>query len=145
MAIRFFSEDVAFKIKRPRDTSRWINLTAEKEKHRISDITYIFCSDKFLLGLNQKFLKHKTLTDIITFDYCTEGQISGEIYISIERVEENAQKFGCAFTEELRRVMIHGVLHLIGYKDKKPGEIITMRKKEEAYLSLWNKTFHVKP
>lgn len=144
MPIRFFSEDVAFKIKRPRDTARWIKLSAQKEKHTISDITYIFCSDKFLLQLNQKFLHHETLTDIITFDYSAGGTIAGEIYISIERVEENALKFDCPFADELHRVMIHGVLHLMGYKDKKPGDKLMMRKKEEAYLSLWNKAFHVK-
>ncbi|MBS1506897.1 MAG: rRNA maturation RNase YbeY [Bacteroidetes bacterium] len=144
MPIRFYSEDVAFKIKKPRNTSKWIKLAAQKERQSISEITYIFCSDRFLLPLNQKFLNHDTLTDIITFDYSSDGKISGEIYISVERVEENAQKFECPFDNELRRVMIHGVLHLMGYKDKKAGDKITMRKKEEAYLSLWTKTFHVK-
>lgn len=144
MAIRFFSEDVEFKIKRPRDTARWIKLCAAKERHSIADIAYIFCSDKYLLQLNQQFLNHETLTDIITFDYSSVSTLSGEIYISVERVEENAHKFGAKFPDELRRVMIHGVLHMMGYKDKKSGDKIIMRKKEEAYLSLWNKTFHVK-
>jgi probable rRNA maturation factor len=122
MPIRYFSEQVEFTIK--------------KEKKGIGDLTYVFCSDEYLLSLNQKFLNHNTLTDIITFDYSEAKTLSGEIYISIERVAENAEKFKVAFEDELHRVMIHGVLHLAGYKDKRPAEKALMRKKEEASLSL---------
>jgi rRNA maturation RNase YbeY len=112
-------------------------LVAKTEKKEIGDLTYVFCSDDYLLSLNQQFLKHNTLTDIITFDY-SEGkkELSGEIYISIDRVADNAAKFKTDFQDELHRVMIHGVLHLAGYKDKKPAEKALMRKKEEACLSL---------
>ncbi len=115
----------------------WIKEVARREKKTIKEINYIFCSDEYLLQLNQGFLNHKTLTDIITFDN-SEGKngLEGEIYISIERVQENAIKFNTEFEDELHRVMIHGVLHLIGYKDKKPSEKALMRKKEEACLSL---------
>jgi rRNA maturation RNase YbeY len=135
--IRFFSEDISFKIDLPRKKSQWIKEVARREKKTIKEINYIFCSDGYLLQLNQGFLNHKTLTDIITFDN-SEGEngLEGEIYISIERVQENALKFNNEFEDELHRVMIHGVLHLIGYKDKKPSEKALMRKKEEACLSL---------
>jgi probable rRNA maturation factor len=103
----------------------------------INEINYIFCSDSYLLSLNKGFLKHNTLTDIITFDNSEgTGSMEGEIYISIERVKENATKYDVSFEDELNRVMIHGILHLLGYKDKKPSEKALMRKKEEAYLSL---------
>ena len=135
--IRFFSESIAFKLKQPIKISSWIKLVAKKEKRTIKEINYIFCSDEYLLQLNQGFLNHKTLTDIITFDN-SEGKnaLEGEIYISIERVQENALKFNTNFEDELQRVMIHGILHLIGYKDKKYSEKALMRKKEEACLSL---------
>jgi probable rRNA maturation factor len=135
--IRFFSESIPFKLKNPIKISSWIKLVAKKEKRIIKEINYIFCSDEYLLQLNQGFLNHKTFTDIITFDN-SEGKktLEGEIYISIKRVQENAQKFKTDFEDELHRVMIHGVLHLIGYKDKKPSEKALMRKKEEACLSL---------
>jgi rRNA maturation RNase YbeY len=136
-AIRFFSEGIPFKIDFPRKNASWIKEVARREKKTIKEINYIFCSDGYLLQLNQGFLNHKTLTDIITFDN-SEGKngLEGEIYISIERVQENALKFNTEFEDELHRVMIHGVLHLIGYKDKKPSEKALMRKKEEACLSL---------
>jgi probable rRNA maturation factor len=135
--IRFFSEDISFKIDLPRKKILWIKEVARREKKTIKEINYIFCSDEYLLQLNQGFLNHKTLTDIITFDN-SEGKngLEGEIYISIERVQENALKFNTEFEDELHRVMIHGVLHLIGYKDKKSSEKALMRKKEEACLSL---------
>ena len=137
MPIHYFYEQIDFKIETPRKASTWITLVAKTEKKEIGDLTYVFCSDDYLLSLNQQFLKHNTLTDIITFDY-SEGkkELSGEIYISIDRVADNAAKFKTDFQDELHRVMIHGVLHLAGYKDKKPAEKVRMRKKEEACLSL---------
>jgi probable rRNA maturation factor len=135
--IRFFSEDISFKLKHPIKVSSWIKVVTRKEKQSIKEINYIFCTDEYLLQLNQGFLNHKTLTDIITFDN-SEGKkaLEGEIYISIERVKENSLKFKTDFEDELHRVMVHGVLHLIGYKDKRPSEKALMRKKEEACLSL---------
>jgi len=139
MPIRFFSEDTDFALAHPRKTSAWISQTARKEKSEIKEINYIFCSDSFLLDLNQDYLEHDTLTDIITFDYsASKKDLEGEIYISIDRVSENAFKFKRDFEEELHRVIIHGVLHLAGYKDKKPSDKAIMRKKEDTYLSLRN-------
>ncbi len=135
-SVQFFTEDILFKIPKPRKTKEWVLSVARKEKATIGSLVYIFCSDSYLLGLNQDFLKHRTLTDIITFDYSEGKQIEGEIYISVERVAENAKKFKADFQTELNRVIIHGVLHLVGYKDKKPAEKALMRKKEDAYLSL---------
>ena len=137
MPIRFFSSDIDFVLDHPRKTSKWINETALKEKSTVKEVNYIFCSDDYLLTLNQDYLQHNTLTDIITFDYSlSKKELEGEIYISIDRVNENAIKFKRSFEDELHRVIIHGVLHLIGYKDKKNADKALMRKKEEAYLSL---------
>jgi len=109
----------------------------KKEKALLTEINYIFCSDEHLLSLNQKFLNHNTLTDIITFNNSTQkGVLEADIYISVPRVQENAQKFKVKFQDEMNRVMIHGILHLLGFKDKKTSEKALMRKKEEACLSL---------
>ena len=135
--INYFYHKVRFKLKSPRKETSWVKKIVESEGSSIKEISYIFCSDSYLLGLNEGFLKHSTLTDIITFDNSVDSdQIEGEIYISIDRVKENAVKFKVPFVDELDRVMIHGVLHLLGYKDKKPTEKALMRKKEEACLSL---------
>jgi rRNA maturation RNase YbeY len=144
MPIRFFYEETNYKIESPRKTVNWIMEATRLENRQVSFVNYIFCSDDYLLNLNQEFLGHNTLTDIITFDNSAGREISGEIYISLERVNENSEKFRSNFGDELHRVMIHGILHLIGYGDKKPKEISVMRKKEEAYLSLWKTMFHVK-
>ena len=142
MPIRFFNQEIDFKLKNPRKLKSWIDFSARLEKRNVVDINYIFCSDNYLLKLNQSFLGHNTFTDIITFDN-SEGveSLSGEIYISIERVRENSLKYESPFEEEINRVMIHGILHLCGYKDKKPSEVSLMRKKESIYLSLWKKSF----
>ena len=137
MAISFFSAEVEFLLPHPRKTSSWINLAVKREKKRLKTLTYIFCSDPYLLHLNKQFLNHSTFTDVITFDYSAQpGVIEGEIYISIDRVAENARKFKVPFDNELHRVIVHGALHLIGYNDKGTKEKALMRKKEEAYLSL---------
>lgn len=143
MPVRYFYEE-DYKIKNPRKTALWIKESAKRENRVIGDINYVFCSDSYLLKLNQQFLSHTTYTDIITFDYSSGKTISGEIYISLDRVKENAIRFKASLQNELLRVMIHGVLHLCGYVDKKGAEKAIMRKKEEACLSLWKKMFHVK-
>jgi len=137
MAIHFFTEGIHFQLPRPRKTSSWIKNLIKKEKKKLFALAFIFSSDEYLLSLNIQYLQHKTLTDIITFDY-SEGSksINGEVYISIDRVRDNALKFKKPFDEELHRVIIHGVLHLIGYNVKAASEKIIMREKEEAYLSL---------
>ena len=144
MPIRFFYEQTKYKIEYPRKTVKWIIESARRERKSVVNINYIFCSDRYLLRLNQEFLSHNTFTDIITFDDSAGKNISGEIYISLDRVKENSLKFNSPFQIELLRVMMHGILHLTGYSDKKPKEISMMRKKEEAYLSLWQTMFHVK-
>ena len=135
-AINFFQEEIRFKLPHPRITSRWIRSVAESEKNRVSLINFIFCSDKYLKRINLEYLAHDTFTDIITFDYGDSSEIQGDIFISIERVRENAQKFEVDFDNELHRVMVHGVLHLLGYADKTKAAKSLMRKKEDAYLSL---------
>lgn len=137
MAIHFFAEGSPFLIPHPRKAATWIKRVIKTEKRNLSELDFVFCSDDFLLELNIRYLNHSKLTDILTFDYSESPKsIHGEIYISIDRVEENALKYKKSFDEELHRVMIHGVLHLAGYKDKSAHEKAEMREKEEAYLSL---------
>jgi probable rRNA maturation factor len=135
--ISFTNADKKLTLKNKKAISQWIVETVEKEKKDCGQIAYIFCSDDYLLDLNQRFLNHNTYTDIITFDY-SEGKIlNGEIYISIDRVKENAQNFEADFEKELLRVIIHGALHLAGYKDKTKEQKEKMRKKEDKYLSIY--------
>ncbi len=136
-SVRFFQEDVNYSLPHPRKTATWIKEVLRIEKRSKAEINYIFCTDKYLSGLNKDFLNHSTLTDIITFDNSNGSTaIDADIYISIERVTENATKFKNSLDDELHRVMIHGVLHLLGFKDKKSAEKALMRKKEDACLSL---------
>jgi probable rRNA maturation factor len=136
-SINFFSEEVDFKLPHPRKTSSWIKKTIDKEKRTLNSLNFIFCSDEYLHQMNMQYLNHKTLTDIITFDQSElKNEIQGDIYISVERVSENALKFESTFDAEIHRVIIHGVLHLIGYTDKDNNSKKRMRKKEDAYLSL---------
>ena len=136
-SINFLSEGIKFKPKNQSKLKNWITRIVKSEGRGLSSLAYIFCQDSFLLTINKDFLKHKTLTDIITFDYSEGGDIDGEIYISVERVKENALKFEKSFDEELRRVIVHGVLHILGFNDKTLAQKSAMRKKEEACLSLW--------
>lgn len=137
-SINFFSQTLPFKVPFPRKTSSWIKSTIRKEKHKLKELNFIFCTDGELYEINVQYLRHKTFTDIITFDNSEEkGLIEGDIYISIDRVKENATSLGNPFRAELNRVIIHGVLHLLGYKDKSPAHKKEMRKKEDAYLSLY--------
>lgn len=135
--IDFFSQDIPFKLSTPRKTKRWIQDVILQEKKELVHLNYIFCSDEYLLTINEQYLNHTTLTDIITFDNSEEKEeIEGDVYISIERVRSNAEELQTDFDEEVHRVLIHGVLHLLGYGDKTKEEISLMREKEDAYLSL---------
>jgi probable rRNA maturation factor len=136
--IRFFSEDTDFQIRNKKKISNWISFAVSAEKQKLKGLNYIFCSDEHLLPLNEFYLKHNTLTDIITFDNSDikEG-IEGDIYISIDRIQENANKFEESFEKELLRVIIHGVLHLLGYDDKSEKDSKIMREKERYYVSLY--------
>ena len=134
MAIQFFSQTISFTLKKKSVIKKTILSVIKKERKKAGDINFIFCNDAFLHALNKKFLTHNTLTDIITFQYPLE-KLSGEIFISIPRVKENAKKFKTSFDNELHRVIIHGILHLCGYKDKKTSEKKQMRAREDYYLS----------
>ena len=133
--IKFFYLDVKPSFSQRTKLKGAINKLFIKEKIKLAGLTYIFCTDNYLLGINKKFLQHHFYTDIITFDLSATGQdIQGEIYISTERVRENAQKFGTSFKEELHRVVFHGSLHLCGYQDKSKRDKVRMRKMEDLYL-----------
>ena len=140
MAIQFSHEDIKFDLKRKAVLKKWIKAVIEKEKKETGIINYVFTSDESLLKINMKYLDHNTYTDIITFDYSKGKKVSGDIFISVDRVKDNADKFEVGFNEELSRVMIHGVLHLCGYKDKTKTDSGLMRGKENAALRLL-KTF----
>jgi probable rRNA maturation factor len=134
MAISFYTEGVKFNLKHKTKFKNWLKLIAEKNKRTTGKLNFIFTSDELLLEKNINFLNHKTYTDIITFDYTEGNKISGDIFISIDRVNENAQKFKIDFYTELSRVLAHGVLHLCGFKDKTVNEAKLMRKKENDSL-----------
>jgi rRNA maturation RNase YbeY len=136
-AVRYFTEGIVFRLSNPLKTKRWLIKVAQSENQAIGNINYIFCSDKYLMKINRQFLRHRSLTDIITFQYHSKGQpLEGDIFISIQRVRDNAKKFKVDITDELHRVMVHGLLHLMGYADKTPAQKRKMRKKESTCLSL---------
>jgi rRNA maturation RNase YbeY len=132
--IAFLTEDITFELKEKLKHKAWLKEAAKAEGFRIGELNYIFCSDDYLLDINQKYLGHDTLTDIVTFDNSEDPKmIEGDIFISIERVQENALKFDTA-ESELKRVMVHGLLHLAGYKDKDKTQKELMRNKENEHL-----------
>ena len=131
--IKYFFEDVSFSKNRILPKYKFVNFSKEMKK-KIESISFIFCSDEYLQKLNIKYLKHKDLTDVITFEYNERDLILGDIFISSERVKENSKKYKVSFKEELARVMIHGLLHLMGYKDKKENETLIMRKLENKFI-----------
>lgn len=139
MAIRdisFFAEDIDFTLKNKQKIRQWIVNTVKEEGFvRIAELNFVFCSDSYLLDINKQYLNHDTYTDIVTFDNSgQEHVITGDIFISIDRVRDNAFKFGVSEWDELCRVIIHGVLHLCGYLDKKKADKILMTQKEDVYL-----------
>jgi len=133
--ISFFEEDIQYNLKDKLKVKQWIKDTIAAEGYQLDELTYIFCSDAYLLQINQQYLSHDTYTDIITFDNSSEDKvITGDIFISIERIRENADKFKQSVTDELHRVIIHGALHLLGYKDKTPIDSKNMTQREDKYL-----------
>jgi len=132
--ILFHNADTSYILKNKRIISSWITDTIKEEEKQLEEISYIFCTDDYLLKINQEHLNHDTYTDIITFDYTENGIISSEIYISVDRARENAKNLGVAALDEMHRVIIHGVLHLCGYKDKSDLQSQEMRGKENYYL-----------
>ena len=130
-----FHYETDFLLENTESFIRWIKNVISEENKELGEVNYIFCDDKYLLGKNIKYLDHDTLTDIITFNYCEGDMISSDIIISVERVMENSSIFENSFSEELNRVMIHGILHLIGYNDKTDDEKEIIRKKEDYYVN----------
>lgn len=139
MAFTFQNSLVTFTLKEKNKIKTWLNQIILKQQKKAGEINYVFTSDAELLKYNQNYLNHNTLTDIITFDNSEWPLIAGDIIISIERVKENAQKFGVTFDNELQRVMAHGLLHLLGYKDKAKKDVVEMRKQEALALNLLKK------
>ena len=132
--IHFCTENITFSLKEKLKHKAWLNEVAKQEGKRILELTYVFCSDDYLLQINQEYLNHDTLTDIVTFDNSEDpNKIEGDIFISIDRVKENGEKLGTSETE-LERVMVHGLLHLLGYKDKKKEDKAVMTEKEDFYI-----------
>lgn len=140
MAITYHTEKEGFEYGQKRLTSAWLKKVIETEGGSLGDISVVFCSDQYVLQTNRQFLDHDYFTDIITFDYClTKGKkrlISGDLIISVDNVRENSETFKTGFKNELRRVIVHGVLHLLGYGDKQEDEKAVMRAKEDEYLAL---------
>lgn len=137
LPINFFQEDVQCTLKDKTAVRTWINNTIIAEGYSLKELNFIFCSDEYLLKINQEYLNHDTYTDIITFDNSEKKEhVLSDIFISIDRVKENSQNFGVSLKNELHRVIIHGVLHLLGYPDKKKEEKFLMTQKENFYLNL---------
>lgn len=136
-SINFFTEDINFTLRQKIKLRNWIRSTIEHNQHKLEVINYIFTSDNYLLTINKEYLDHDTFTDVITFNQSNDPKLlEADIYISIERIKNNAKKFNLPISDELHRVMIHGVLHLLGFTDKEESEKAVMRKKENHYLAL---------
>ena len=142
MAIRYFNDSCSYRLPEKRRTREWLIEVAREEGYKVGEINYIFCSAERHLQINRDFLGHDYYTDIITFDESDlrgEGVINGEIYIDVETVADNAAQFGATRLEEMRRVVVHGVLHLCGQKDKTPRAEREMHRKEDKYLTFWKR------
>lgn len=136
--VTYHLQDTGFKFKHKLLNNRWLKMVAESEIKRLGDISIIFCSDPYILEVNLKYLQHDYFTDIITFDYCEGNRLSGDLFISVDSVRENAEYYSVEFEDELNRVIVHGILHLMGYDDHSDEEKIIMRKKENYYLQMRN-------
>lgn len=134
-----FNYETEFELSNEEMYANWLSNVIQSENKSEGDINYIFCDDEYLLEINQQYLDHDTLTDIISFDYSVGNELHGDVFISIERVIDNAADFGVSFEDELKRVLVHGVLHYCGYKDKSEADEKLMRQKEEEKMKL----FHV--
>lgn len=137
MAILFSNQNIEFNLKEKRKVSSWIKEVAKNYKRKVGELSIVFVSDEEILSINQQYLNHNYFTDIITFDYSYNGIIEGDIFISIDTVKTNSLKFRTEFTDELLRVIIHGVLHLIGFKDKNPMDKKEMTENENLALKLF--------
>ena len=135
MPVFFHNEDVDFPIHQKNKKKRWLKNVIEHLDFKLGNISVIFCSDDYLLSLNKKHLNHNYYTDVITFNYCCNKTISGDIFVSVDRVRAFSIDTNTSFLSEINRVIVHGVLHLCGFDDKKPDEILKMRKLEDLYLT----------
>ncbi len=144
MAIHFFNDDITFTLKYKRLLKEWINIIIEKHNYIVGEINFIFTSERNILLINKTYLNHTYLTDIITFPYTTDKIISSDIYICIPVVRSNAQKYKQTFFDELNRIMIHGVLHLLGYNDSNEDETKEMRKAEDGCLLVLKEMYNAK-
>jgi probable rRNA maturation factor len=136
MSIQYFIEDVPHPLLRKRKINGWLKKVIESEGKMTGDISFIFCSDSYLLEMNKKYLKHFYYTDVITFDYVVGKIVAGDIFISLDRINENSKTYDVTFESELLRVLVHGVLHLLGYKDKDKKSKEMMTFKEDYYLKV---------
>lgn len=134
--VSFHSEQIEFNISNEEQISSWLENSCKLENRELTELSFIFCSDEYLLKVNRDYLQHDYYTDVITFDYSEAPSVSGDVFISIDRVSENASSFNTNFIDELHRVMIHGALHLMGYTDGSPADKSAMTAKEDYYLSL---------
>lgn len=134
--VRYYCEDIKFIFKNKLANNRWLKMVAGSEIKTLGDISIIFCSDNYILDVNLRYLHHDYFTDVITFDYCEGNRLSGDLFISVDSVRENAVEFGTEFNDELHRVIVHGLLHLIGYDDHTLEDQKLMREKEDYYLGL---------
>ena len=135
--INFFTEDVSLPLFNQSSVTAWLCNVCESENKELDEVSIIFCSDDYLLTMNNEYLQHDYYTDIITFDYCFDNQVVGDLFISVDRVTDNAKLSQASFNNELLRVMVHGILHLIGFKDKSDEDSKLMRLKEDEYLNLY--------
>lgn len=140
MAIQFFTEDISSVSIKKNNLKKWISNLVKNENCVLGDLNIIFCSDDYILNINKQYLQHDYYTDIITFDYCVDKTINGDLFISIDTVKSNSEKFKTNFNQEIHRVIFHGVLHLVGYKDKTSKDEKLMREKENQYLDLFEIT-----
>lgn len=141
MAVRYYTDDCSYRLPEKRRTTAWLREVAASEGYELGDVNYIFCSAERLLQMNKEFLQHDYFTDIITFDYSDRkgsGVVSGDVFIDVETVADNARIYGYTKLEEMRRVVVHGVLHLCGQKDKTPRANAQMHRKEDKYLKFWS-------
>lgn len=139
MSINYYTQDCEYKLNGKLKTKALLNHCIDNEGFKSGEVSVIFCSDAYLLSINNQYLEHNYYTDVITFDYSDGATVSGDLFISIDTVADNAAQFGITPTDEMLRVVIHGVLHLCGYGDKSDGEAVIMREKENYYIDLFGK------
>jgi probable rRNA maturation factor len=138
LPLNFFTENIQFDLKQKLKIKKWITLSVKEENSLMGNVNFIFTDNVSILEINKKYLGHNYFTDVITFDYSEKNKISGDVYISIDKIKENSLLYSSIFEDELRRVIIHGILHLLKYDDKTPEDRVIMASKEDFYLQKYN-------